>query len=204
VIADAALEARGFSFDDGTHASRFSGGGAERRFRVSRRVEVVDRDVPLPHLHGRVGWLVRSSSGNPGAYAIDNFREWKDYFGVPLVMLPDPYKDPTQDAILGEMWVELRRALKLARRILVLGHSLNDAPLVQALSEPSRAGKVGITLLEDPQAGELDGDAPEVAERVNRELPDATHIPLRFGRGYAPDTPVLLDRWFNATARLSG
>jgi hypothetical protein len=202
VIADAALESLGFRFDDGTHAARFSGGGPERQFDVGRLVDAVDREVPLLHLHGRVGWLVRSGVGNAGPYAIDNMRAWQDAFGVPLVMLPDPEKDPTHDAILGEMWVEFRLALQRARRILVLGHSLHDAPLTEALIEPAQAGIVGITVLGNPETGELDGDAPQVAERIDRELPGATSIPLRFGRDYGVgnDAPVFLNRWLSATS----
>jgi hypothetical protein len=202
VIADAALESLGFRFDDGTHAARFMGGGPERQFNLGRLVDAVDREVPLLHLHGRVGWLVRSGIGNAGPYAIDNMQGWQDGFGTPLVMLPDPDKDATHDAILGGMWVEFRDALRRARRILVLGHSLHDAQLVQELVEPARAGIVGITVLGDPETGALDGDAGQVAERIERELPGATSIPLQFGRDYGvgSEAPVFLNRWLNATS----
>ena len=87
VIADAALESLGLTFEDGTRSPRFAN-SAERQFRVAGLLSVIDRDVPLLHLHGRVGWLVRSGPGRSGPYAVDHMTSWKSDFGVPLVMLP--------------------------------------------------------------------------------------------------------------------
>ena len=201
VIADIALESLGLTFDDGTHSSRFAGSGAERQFRVGRLLSVVDRDVPLLHLHGRVGWMVREGPGRPGPYAVDGMASWQSSFGVPLVMLPDPHKDPEQDAVLGEMWIEFHHALRRAKRVLVLGHSLHDERLVDALSEPSAAGKLAVTLLGDPNTGELQADAPQVAEMLSQRLPNACQVALRFGRDYGPEPPVQLNQWLDATAQ---
>ena len=135
LIADTALESLGFSFDDGTVSRRF-GNVAERLFRVPGLLRVIDRDVPLLHLHGRVGWLVRSDPGRQGAYAVDNLENWTNSFGTPLVMLPDPAKQPGSVGIISEMWVEFGYALQRAKRVLVLGHSLHDAALIEAWPSP--------------------------------------------------------------------
>ena len=39
------------------------------------------------------------------------------------------------------MWAEFREALRRAKRVLVLGYSLHDAPLVEALKVPAEAGE---------------------------------------------------------------
>jgi hypothetical protein len=200
VIADAALESLGLRFHDGTDSPRF-GNTAERQFRVAGLLSVIDRDVPLLHLHGRVGWLVRAgSSPSSGPYAVDNLVNWTDSFGVPLVMLPDPRKDPGSDGIIGQMWTEFDEALRRARRVLVLGHSLHDAPLVDALSEPDGRGKVAVTLLGDPDAGELHDDAREVAAIMEQQLPSAHRVIMRFGRDYGPRPSMEMERWLEATA----
>lgn len=199
VIADAALESLGLKFHDGTDSPRF-GNSAERQFRVTGLLSVIDRDVPLLHLHGRVGWLVRPGSGpGRGPYAVDNLVNWTDSFGVPLVMLPDPRKEPGDDDIIGQMWTEFHEALRRATRILVLGHSLHDAPLVEALSESDVRGKIAVTLLGNPDIGELQADAQEVAAIIERSLPNAHRIIMRFGRDYGPRPSTEMERWLAAT-----
>ncbi len=161
---------------------------------------MIDRDVPLLHLHGRVGWLVRPGSGpGSGPYAVDNLANWTDSFGVPLVMLPDPRKELGNDGVIGQMWTDFHEALQRARRVLVLGHSLHDAPLVEALSESDGRGKVAVTLLGNPDVGELQAHAREVAAIIERHLPNARRIIMRFGRDYGPRPSTEMERWLAAT-----
>ena len=114
-------------------------------------------------------------------------------------MLPDPRKEPGDDGIIGQMWTEFHEALRLARRVLVLGHSLHDAPLVEALSESDGRGKVAVTLLDNPDVGELHADAREVAAIIERYLPNAHRIIMRFGRDYGPQPSTEMERWLAAT-----
>jgi hypothetical protein len=198
VIADAALESLGLTFDDGTRSPRFAN-SAERQFRVAGLLSVIDRDVPLLHLHGRVGWLVRSGPGRSGPYAVDHMTSWKSDFGVPLVMLPDPHKQPGDDGIIGPMWAEFRDALRRAKRVLVLGHSLHDAPLVEALKVPAEAGRLAVTLFGEPTTGEKMGDAAVVEQTLTERLPDAHRILTRFGPSYGPNPSTDMKGWLETT-----
>lgn len=50
-------------------------------------------------------------------------------------MLPDPEKNYDQDLTIITLWSEFRSALGRAKKVLVLGHSLNDSYLVRTLSQ---------------------------------------------------------------------
>ena len=200
VIADAAIQALGGSFDDGTYTARF-GGGSERHFRVAGLLQGVGRDIPLLHLHGRVGWLIRPGTGRgTGPYAIDHHVRWESTMGIPLVMLPDPAKDPQRgNPIIGEMWAVFRDALRRARRVLVLGHSLHDVPLIEALAENVSGGRLAVTLLGESDSGELADDAQRVEKTLEESLPNAHRVIMRFGPGYGPGPSYSLREWINAT-----
>lgn len=82
------------------------------------------------HLHGAVGWYrvgdrVRV---DPADRRFDEREE-------PAVLYPDPAKDPGTDAIFTPIWGLLRRALGSATHVLVLGHSLHDPALLEALDD---------------------------------------------------------------------
>jgi hypothetical protein len=97
--------------------------------------------------------------------------------GMPVVLYPDPEKDPTNDAIVSELWVGLRDALEWADYVLILGHSLHDPALVRsvqaAMSRKKRLDqpfKVAVSFVSD--------DAPP---RIKSLLPNAIHVRLEFG-----------------------
>ncbi len=114
-------------------------------------------------------------------------------------MLPDPRKEPGTHGIIGQLWTEFHEALRRARRVLVLAHSLHDAPLVEALSRSDGHGNVAVTLLGNPEVDELQADAREVAAIVERHLPNAHRIIMRFGRDYGPQSSTEMARWLAAT-----
>ena len=162
-------------------------------------LSLIDRDVPLLDLHGRVGWLVRSGSGRSGPSAVDHMTSWKNDFSVPLVMLPDPHKQPGDDGIIGPMWAEFREALPRAKRVLVLGHSLHDAALVDPLKVPAEAGSLAVTLFGEPTIGQKMGDAAAVEQTLRERLPDAHRILTRFGPSYGPSPSTDMKRWLETT-----
>ncbi len=193
VIADDAIRSVGAEVDDGTIARPQH---AERTFKIEGLVR--SRHVPLMHLHGRVGWFTRPD-GAP--YASDGHRTYNRDAGVPIIVLPDTEKNLASDQIINAMWGEFRQALRTAERVFVLGHSLHDEQLIQALAEDVQ-GPLGVAVLAQERPGhdpnEITSEGQEVAGRVARDLPSATVIPMRFGRQHGPDEPPHLTRWLTA------
>lgn len=126
--AEVALGGLGFSVDTGTRA-------------VRGRTELLDLDavqpwtdpmiVPHLHLHGAVGWYRDPKRG----IRVDPAdRDFDDRL-TPAVLYPDPDKDPLGEGEVGvnALWNKLADALESATNVLVLGHSLHDRPLLEAL-----------------------------------------------------------------------
>jgi hypothetical protein len=95
-----------------------------------------DRIVVL-HLHGCVGWYERDGQIE------DHYgdREFNAALGSPVVLYPDPNKNPTSDAAVSQLWQEFSEALDWADHVLVLGHSLNDQALVREMSRRVQGDK---------------------------------------------------------------
>ena len=93
---------------------------------IERRAD----QTPVIHLHGAVGWY-EDENGVVTDYFAD--KSFNSTLGAPVVLYPDPDKDPINEALVSGLWAEFRDALAWAERILVLGHSLNDPALVKAL-----------------------------------------------------------------------
>ena len=87
--------------------------------------------IPLFHLHGAVGWY-RDDGGEITQHPPD--QRYNPTLGAPVILPPDPKKDPLNDATVASVWREFTLALKGATHVLVLGHSLHDPALVQALT----------------------------------------------------------------------
>lgn len=121
--------------------------------------------VTLLYLHGAVGWYERRDE-----VILDNAEEGFDSSrGSPVVLYPDPGKKPSENVIVAELWQELEFAVENAKRILVIGHSLHDQPLVEILKKKRRQ-KLAISC--------YDGDDQK---RVRQLLPDALPFRLDFG-----------------------
>ena len=106
--------------------------------------------------------------------------------GTPVILYPDPEKDPTRDAAAQALWHEFGRALEGATHVLVLGHSLNDPALVHALSRIEPTIHLGIGVFEPLEHFDEDwqGLAREVSDetaRVRDLFPGAEPIPCNFG-----------------------
>jgi hypothetical protein len=190
-IGDEALEAAGFRI----------AWGERQRIRISETI--IDADtllagvkttVPVMHLHGRIGWHRRRASEGGNAIAV-NAAAYQPGFGTPIVMLPDPNKVYDSDPVINVIWSQFEEALQRAKRILVLGHSLHDEQIVDAIARFADMATVAITVY----GHQYDSAQPNWNEDpilgVRAELlPQATIIPIRFGEEGAP-SPKLLDDW---------
>jgi hypothetical protein len=117
------------------------------------------------HLHGAVGWYQKDGTD----YDFRSGHEYNETLGTPVVLYPDPLKDPTSDAHVASLWDEFRFALDYADYVLVLGHSLHDPALVNAIRE-ANPGKLAVTYFAD-----------EEAKRIKEELPSAIPMKMDFG-----------------------
>lgn len=125
---EVALSGVGFTGDTGARG----GPGRTQRLDVEA-IEVwgAPSTVPHIHLHGAVGWY-----REPGGIRINPADEEYDNRRTPAVLYPDPKKDPVGDVEAGvhTLWSKLDDALHSATDVLVLGHSLHDAALLDALA----------------------------------------------------------------------
>ncbi len=153
-------------------------------------VETVGRGTPVLHLHGGVGWFQQDGQ-EP---TIINTKQYDASWGTPIVMLPSIDKDYQAFPIIDVIWQELTRALRRARRVLVLGHSMNDQSLLQALIEHVQPyDRIAITVLPDQ------GTTASI-ESALRRLNGATALPLRFESSPAVAQVQLTD-WHEAVDR---
>lgn len=153
----------------------------------------VSTSLPVLHLHGCIGWYRRSADEGGQAIAV-NSDTYQPGFGTPIVMLPDPNKVYDSDPVINSIWDQFNEALSRARRVLVLGHSLNDEQIVSALKrvDPDRLAVTAYGHASDPSKPESNADP--ILQIVDENLPGATIIPIRFGDDHAPG-PVLLESW---------
>jgi len=143
--------------------------------------------TPILHLHGRIGWYRQPDGQLVSMPPSVNYS--KDY-GTPGLLLPDPHKNYEEDMHFRIMWDEFRKAIEQATRILVLGHSLNDAGLCKALA-PAIGNRLRVSICVDSGEG-----SPAYQEELGRILgllpglsPGAL-IPMKFGPDFVPDGTV--------------
>lgn len=130
-------------------------------------------DVPILHLHGSVGWFQRVDGS---AYATIPNAEPQTHGDIPIVMLPDPEKDYQSNATIRDTWIEFRNALSRAKKVMIVGHSLHDSVLVDALRELVQPiTRIGIAV--QGQASDQN-PSPAGADLVRR-------IPELFGQSIA-------------------
>jgi hypothetical protein len=144
---------------------------------VKNLVSGRSRFTPVLHLHGRIGWYIRQDD-KPYGLATEKHSE---QFGTPIVILPDPQKDYGADALINALWREFEVALGRAKRVFILGHSLNDVPLRRALiANVKPMERIGVAVYSE------DGNEPhestaETQRIITEELVGATTVPMRFG-----------------------
>jgi hypothetical protein len=182
----------GFDVDDGGR-QRLQGGSKYLDLRTVRPWSV-PATVPHLHLHGAVGWY-RTSQG----IRIDPADRDFDDREVPAVLYPDPNKDPYNegDASVVALWEKFGEALQDATHIIVVGHSLHDKPLVDALA--ATAKRPGVRL-----AVTFYGSSPADAEAVAGQLSvaglghseDVSLIPIDF---HAEGDFSLVGRWIEGS-----
>jgi hypothetical protein len=132
--------------------------------------------TPVIHLHGAVGWYEKDG------VVSDHYgdRPYNPTLGTPVVLYPDPEKDPTSDSMVQRLWAEFDRAIDVADLVLVVGHSLHDPALVSALSSAT-AGGATVVVGYFEEGG---------AERVDHLLPDARVVQMNFGPEIDSSTPI--------------
>ena len=176
----------------GEHAIRRSGGlpdwgqppslenEGEASLVVDGLLTGLPRYVPVLHLHGRVGWYRRDHR----VYGANVVRH-QEGFGVPVVMLPDPEKIYDQDDIINALWREFSTALARAKRVFVLGHSLNDRFLLRALTQNVQPlDRIAVSVLGDDQnPPQPHPSVGPVMAKINQSLGNAAIIPMKFGAG---------------------
>jgi hypothetical protein len=143
------------------------------------------------YLHGAVGWYrhgddIISMPANLG---------YQQAQGDPAVLYPGPDKDVGRIQT-KELWDEFVGAVASADRILVLGHSLHDDHLVDALATASAPLAVTYFSQQAPIAPST-AQAERNEERIANCLPQATLVAATFGPEPSFDDPAL-KRWVDA------
>ena len=93
-----------------------------------------------------------------------------------------------QDDVINSLWQQFTDALTRAKRVFVLGHSLNDAYLLRALAATLHPfDRIAVTVLENERNdGKPHKSAASTLEKITAHLGNAAIIPIRFGD--SPDT----------------
>jgi hypothetical protein len=179
-IGETAVQLLGMNPDWGEPPQ--TGNAGERPIEVDRLIDGIPRYVPVLHLHGRVGWFRRLDFSEASAIYSTPATRYQAGFGVPIVMLPDPNKAYDSDPIINSLWTQFIQSLRRAKRVFVLGHSLNDRQVLEAIRDNVQSlGSIGVAVLSKEGTNQIDESASEVEARVEEELGSAAVIPLRFG-----------------------
>jgi hypothetical protein len=175
-------------------------GTAQNTLDVSNLLDGLPRNVPMLHLHGKVGWLRRAD--DPTNAYFSETTAYDPNFGLPIIMLPDPQKTYAGDDVLSILWTQFEAALRRARRVFVLGHSLADRLVVSALATQVQPphDRVAISVLGDGH-GSPDPAAESFVNWIKDKLPRAKIIPMVFGDplNFRGDT---VDAWMSETKEL--
>ena len=155
LVADTALEENDWNVDNGSR-------NAGSRVDMDGLLDGGRRTVPILHLHGCLGWYRRE--GNTRVTATNNPTLYDPGYGEPVVLLPDPDKDyQGSDPLIQRLWTIFGDALSAAKRVLIIGHSLNDPALVQLIgANLDELSRMAVTVLPD-----LPSDDPLRTTRVD-------------------------------------
>jgi SIR2-like protein len=164
-------------------------GVAQRALDVVGILGGLPRQTPVLHLHGKVGWY---RDPKDGVVMHRQVTTHDRTFGLPVVMLPDPEKGYSGDDVLTMMWSQFEAALRRARRVLVLGHSLSDVLITKALHDHVSPDRLGIVVFGDGKGG-VDPSAAEFHARVGKTFPGSALMAIRFGADIGDDGNVLTE-----------
>jgi hypothetical protein len=131
--------------------------------------------LPVLHLHGAVGWY----RGIDGKIRHASDLPYNPTLGVPALLLPDPTKSVDSLAGAERIWDEFRLLLSDATHILVLGHSLNDAHLVEVLNSVDKP--LAVSWHQEGEDHLDEGVLEAGSSYVRKLLPTATVVPCDFG-----------------------
>jgi hypothetical protein len=153
------LQRRPYSGTDGSNLRL-----ATQRVHLHDLLSRGDDRTPVLYLHGRVGWY-RDPDGR--VLAADPSAPYNPQY-VPALLLPDPNKT-YEDAASKTIWEHFRSAVARAERVLVVGHSLNDAQLVDVLRavDDDRLA-IGVHCATG-QSSTVGGDIVNLQRRLNRQ-----------------------------------
>jgi len=107
---------------------------------------------------------------------------------------PGSRKSYAGDAIISTLWDEFSEAIRRARRVVVLGHSIHDRAIVEVLRTAPALAIFGLADAEQPD--QFDAAAEPLLEIVKRDLPHATTVPIRFDGHHSVHGPAL-DHWLD-------
>lgn len=175
--------------------------GMVEKARLSREA------VAVLHLHGAVGWYEKEEAGARRVHEHLPDEPFDPGRGRPVVLYPDPDKDPTRDAVVRDLWQEFDSALEGADVVVVIGHSLNDPALRNKLGIAAELTDMCIGVYPGPREA-FDGDgstmvAQAEVDRIHKLVSGRVSVvPVRFGPGTMGDLSHL-ESWLRARERQS-
>lgn len=194
------LDANGHRVNDGFGADTALATPTLAPEGIGNWVDENDPTVTVLHLHGAVGWYARPNGDIVSQYADQPYNE---SLGTPAIVPPDPRKDPLNSPFVRAIWFEFRRVLTEATHVLILGHSLHDAPLVEAFREAAQDARFAIGFHDQPQdAVTLGVILPDGAAGFSwAKLADERGFDraLQFKVDFSPDADMsMLESWLES------
>jgi len=138
-----------------------------------------DGEIPVLHLHGAVGWYFTPDGAAVLRRPSD---ELLDERLTPALLLPDDRKDVRLfPGPLKQVWEQFRSLLSGSTHILVLGHSLHDAHLVQEIGDSGKPVAF-VSLTEPDERGGFHLEKTTQLDGVRELLPKVKVIAGKFGQ----------------------
>ena len=192
IIASRVVSELGRLPDWGAPPKLYPGAG-ENVLKVDDLLGGMNRYTPVLHLHGKAGWYEKDERVIEIAH-----NEYSKDFGIPVVMLPDLAKDYGASAVINSIWSQFRAALRRAQRVLVLGHSLHDRELLEALrANVQPMSRIAVSVyVAGNQSPSVTADP--VKAIVRDYLPGATVIEMQFGQSHNGEAE--LQQWLTGTS----
>lgn len=140
LACEAGLEAAGEKPDDGGRRESI----VNSPMLAPEQIMVWNGDrTPVLHLHGAVGWYL---SGDQVRIDPPQIPYRND--ATPAILYPDPEKNPLDGKGWGvhRLWRVLDAALRDATHVVIVGHSLHDVPVLDAIATSMRRSESRLQL----------------------------------------------------------
>jgi len=168
--------------------------GGQTVLRVDRLIDGAPRTVPILHLHGRVGWFRQTATDTDIELEPGNVTRTPEQH-VPIVELPSLGK-AYSDGVTSSLWMQFREVVQRAQLVFVLGHSLNDDALVEALRDAAPNGLAVANLGEDESPFTALPEGYAVAEKARSIKESAVNITMVFDDRFADNrVPQQIGSW---------